>query len=96
MGIKKQNSKSRGNDSGAFEVAEIPVLHETKTKKGKAKLQDSKLFEAAHPSAISFSDKELLRVLTEVRNGNFGVRIPIDEVFIYWILCDTLNVMISL
>src|SRR6476620_10382206 len=40
--------------------------------------------------------RELLRVLAEVRNGNFGVRMPIDQIGINGKICDTLNDIISL
>ncbi|HWA32854.1 MAG TPA: hypothetical protein VG737_01930, partial [Cyclobacteriaceae bacterium] len=40
--------------------------------------------------------RELLRVLTEVKNGNFSVRMPIDEVGISGKIFDTLNEIISL
>ena len=43
-----------------------------------------------------FDDEELLRVLTEVKNGNFTVRMPIDQVGISGKICDTLNEIISL
>src|SRR4051812_34661623 len=43
-----------------------------------------------------FSPTELLRVLTEVKNGNFNVRMPIDESGIEGKICDTLNEIISL
>src|SRR5579872_4878542 len=39
-------------------------------------------------------DKELLRILIEVRNGNFDVRLPIDQVGIAGKICDTLNEII--
>src|SRR5580700_8709723 len=39
-------------------------------------------------------DKELLRILIEVRNGNFDVRMPIDQVGISGKICDTLNEII--
>jgi HAMP domain-containing protein/signal transduction histidine kinase/CheY-like chemotaxis protein len=38
----------------------------------------------------------LLKVLTEVRNGNFNVRMPIDQVGISGKICDTLNDIILL
>jgi HAMP domain-containing protein len=38
----------------------------------------------------------LLTVLTEVKNGNFKVRMPIDKVGIQGKICDTLNDVISL
>jgi HAMP domain-containing protein/signal transduction histidine kinase/CheY-like chemotaxis protein len=44
----------------------------------------------------SIDNRELLRVLTEVRNGNFGVRMPFDQVGVSGKICDTLNDIISL
>ncbi|SKC57929.1 HAMP domain-containing protein, partial [Ohtaekwangia koreensis] len=41
-------------------------------------------------------NRELLRVLTEVRNGNFSVRMPFDQVGVSGKICDTLNDIISL
>jgi HAMP domain-containing protein/signal transduction histidine kinase/CheY-like chemotaxis protein len=40
--------------------------------------------------------RELLRVLFEVRNGNFNVRMPIDKIGISGKICDTLNEIIVL
>ncbi|HVD99901.1 MAG TPA: HAMP domain-containing protein [Cytophagaceae bacterium] len=40
--------------------------------------------------------KELVKVLTEVKNGNFAVRMPIDKVGIDGKICDTLNEIIDL
>src|SRR6202035_4969493 len=41
-------------------------------------------------------EKELLGVLTEVKNGNFSVRLPIDKMGMAGKICDTLNDIISL
>ena len=49
---------------------------------------------AVAPDA-SFNSGELLRVLTEVKNGNFTVRMPIDEVGLSGKINDTLNQMIT-
>nr|ACN58987.1 GAF sensor hybrid histidine kinase [uncultured bacterium BLR19] len=51
-----------------------------------------------NPDAPSdlLSSRELLRVLTEVKNGNFTVRMPIDEVGLNGKIFDTLNEIISL
>ena len=43
-----------------------------------------------------FDDEELLRVLTEVKNGNFNVRMPINQLGLSGKICDTLNDIISL
>ncbi|WP_245798431.1 HAMP domain-containing protein [Cnuella takakiae] len=40
--------------------------------------------------------RELLRVLSEVKNGNFTVRMPVDRVGISGKICDTLNEIITL
>jgi HAMP domain-containing protein/signal transduction histidine kinase/CheY-like chemotaxis protein len=41
-------------------------------------------------------DKDLLRILLQVRNGNFAVRMPIGEVGVRGRIYDTLNEIISL
>jgi hypothetical protein len=40
--------------------------------------------------------RELLRVLDEVLNGNFSVRMPIDQVGVSGKICDSLNRIITL
>ncbi|MEO5892953.1 MAG: HAMP domain-containing protein [Ferruginibacter sp.] len=40
--------------------------------------------------------RDLLQVLTDVKNGNFSVRMPIDQVGLSGKICDTLNEIISL
>ena len=44
----------------------------------------------------SLDNKELLKVLMEVKNGNFSVRMPIDQMGLSGKICDTLNEIISL
>jgi HAMP domain-containing protein/signal transduction histidine kinase/CheY-like chemotaxis protein len=44
----------------------------------------------------AIDSKRLLQVLTEVKNGNFSVRLPVDETGMYGKICDTLNEIISL
>ncbi|MEP7377112.1 MAG: HAMP domain-containing protein [Chitinophagaceae bacterium] len=41
-------------------------------------------------------NRELLKVLSEVRNGNFSVRMPIDRLGLSGKICDTLNEIIGL
>jgi HAMP domain-containing protein/signal transduction histidine kinase/DNA-binding response OmpR family regulator len=46
-----------------------------------------------------FTDKnstELLKILIEVKNGNFSARMPIDKVGVYGKICDTMNEIIEL
>jgi HAMP domain-containing protein len=44
----------------------------------------------------TLDEKELLGILTEVKNGNFSVRLPIDKMGMAGKICDTLNEIISL
>jgi hypothetical protein len=50
--------------------------------------------------AIDYTDeldsRELLRVLSEVKEGNFSVRLPDDKIGLSGKICDTLNQIISL
>ena len=46
--------------------------------------------------AGSLDNKELLKVLMEVKNGNFSVRMPFDQIGLTGKICDTLNEIISL
>jgi HAMP domain-containing protein/signal transduction histidine kinase/CheY-like chemotaxis protein len=52
------------------------------------------------PEESAFSDelnnRELLRVLTEWRHGNFSVRMPVDKLGLSGKICDTLNEIVSL
>jgi HAMP domain-containing protein/signal transduction histidine kinase/DNA-binding response OmpR family regulator len=53
------------------------------------------------PATSDWSDdnldlKELLRILSEVKSGNFDVRMPIDQLGLSGKICDTLNDIISL
>jgi hypothetical protein len=50
-----------------------------------------------HNTTIDSLDfKEMLGVLTEVKNGNFKVRMPFDQIGLSGKICDTLNEIISL
>src|SRR5690242_2298026 len=49
-----------------------------------------------YESEAHLDDKELLRILLQVRNGNFTVRMPIGEVGVRGRIYDTLNEIISL
>ncbi len=48
------------------------------------------------PDADMVDMRYLLHILTEVKNGNFGVRMPIDQTGLSGKICDTLNDIISL
>src|SRR5450755_2762500 len=56
----------------------------------------SKTSAKIHEQESLLDDKELLRILLQVRNGNFTVRMPIGEVGVKGRVFDTLNEIISL
>jgi len=59
---------------------------------GSSKSSKEKIYE----NDSLLDDKDLLRVLLQVRNGNFSVRVPIGEVGVKGRIYDTLNEIISL
>jgi HAMP domain-containing protein/signal transduction histidine kinase/CheY-like chemotaxis protein len=92
------NKKSKGSKAGH----DMAVLARAKAPKKKLKvdLPDKKNGNGNghhHEDVTSILDnRELLRVLTEVRNGNFTARMPFDQVGVSGKICDTLNDIISL
>jgi HAMP domain-containing protein/signal transduction histidine kinase/CheY-like chemotaxis protein len=66
-----------------------------KTKKSKEAQLGHILFSDGENSQNGWLGKELLRVLVEVKNGNFNIRMPIDQTGINGKICDTLNEIIS-
>src|ERR1700722_15503550 len=56
----------------------------------------SNVREKAYEKKSLLDDKELLRILRQVGNGNFSVRMPIGEVGVKGRVFDTLNEIISL
>src|SRR5688572_17283842 len=44
----------------------------------------------------TLDNRELLRILSQVRSGNFSVRMPVDKTGLDGKICDTLNEIISL
>ncbi|MGZ4073247.1 MAG: HAMP domain-containing protein [Bacteroidia bacterium] len=102
MSIKKASAgvSNGSNGSGSSETIE---LKKTKPKPpaqaGKREIEESPFdleFSRQLHLSGNFDKKELLRVLIEVRNGNFNTRMPIDQVGLNGKICDTLNEIISL
>ncbi|MBB1287264.1 HAMP domain-containing protein [Flavisolibacter sp. BT320] len=68
------------------EKTSIPVKKNGKPRKSKEPIYEDD----------SLDERELLRVLSEVKNGNFSARISVDKVGISGKICDTLNEIIIL
>src|SRR5260221_1059676 len=78
--IKKTNGKDKS-----------PGREKTNGKKGNASNGNGHL-----EFTDELDSRELLRVLTAVRHGDFTVRMPVDKIGINGKLCDTVNDIISL
>src|SRR4051812_33974158 len=88
--------------NGTVEVPSSTVLHHVETNGNQNKIEkpNQKGKRLFSQGKISLEDElnttELLKVLAEVKNGNFSVRMPFDKVGISGKICDTLNEIISL
>jgi HAMP domain-containing protein/signal transduction histidine kinase len=91
--MPSKNNTLIGTDAeNELVVTEIKPQKKNKEKNQKTVIKD----EIAQQLAGDFNAKELLRTLTEVKNGNFSVRMPIDQVGINGKICDALNDIISM
>ena len=84
--------------SGRAAQVELEVM--TKPK-GRKKLVSEGYTNGSHPEpkemlVVGADSRELLRVLTEVKSGNFAVRMPVDQVGVSGKICDTLNDIITM
>ncbi|GAA4752284.1 HAMP domain-containing protein [Flavisolibacter ginsenosidimutans] len=76
-----------------FDGLEVPAEPSTILKKTNGKTKKRPVIESIEDE---LDGKALLRVLSEVRNGNFSVRMPNDRLGVNGKICDTLNDIISL
>jgi HAMP domain-containing protein/signal transduction histidine kinase/CheY-like chemotaxis protein len=96
MGNEKHTSNGATNGTITASSSETirPKTKSTKRGKNEPNLPVSMPSYDTNPTQNLYID--LLKVLTEVRNGNFQVRMPIDQVGINGKICDTLNEIILL
>src|SRR5437868_15008908 len=91
--MPSKKATTNGNTAeNEFAMVEIRPSRNSKEKNQKNVIKK----EIAQQLAGDFNARELLRVLTEVKNGNFSVRMPIDQVGINGKICDALNEVISM
>src|SRR5215218_5952906 len=96
MSTKKKNSNGAFTApvTTVFDGIEVPADVETAPpKKSNGKLKKAT---ATDLSEDELDQKELLRVLSEVRSGNFSARMSMDRLGVSGKICDTLNEIISL
>src|SRR5687767_5145300 len=99
MGTKKKTSNGSANGAAISVNENVNLLSKKRSaSKSKGTLANGGLLQPAEAERLVglVDNRELLRVLTEVRNGNFSVRMPIDEIGLSGKICDTLNEIISI
>jgi hypothetical protein len=93
----KSTAAGRGtNGNGSHDVE---VIHPKTSKKKKPGIINPQLEAVVYQQqqfAGLMDSRELLRVLTDVKAGNFSARMPFDQVGISGKICDTLNEIISM
>src|SRR5688572_21888533 len=84
---------ANGGANAVNETAELVVTEAISAEETNRKV----LLKSKHDDQLrdELDERELLKVLLEVRNGNFSVRMPIDRVGMSGKICDTLNDIIS-
>src|ERR1043166_4805892 len=101
-GTAHGNGKRNGSDSDISDVAvllEAPIALQQEAIKpaSRRRRKDQHVTEDKTEQLNGYIDgKLLLHVLSEVKNGIFGVRMPIDQVGINGKICDALNEVITL
>lgn len=90
MATRKTKSRSSGNGN-----TDVLDSQKSRSRKKSSKLSNNGVngHDADYTNYID--SRELLRVLTEVKNGNFSARMPIDQIGLNGKVCDVLNEIIT-
>ncbi len=88
--------KTRASSAAVKAAAAEEVLHPKTTSRRSNGKVTHKVLASEFSHSNDLDARELLRVLTEVRNGNFCVRMPLDKIGLSGKICDILNDIISL
>ena len=108
MPTKKIPAKTSSNENGTAQFKDAKPRSSPAKRKGTATngKSSSNGKQANYPNSLDsrqleqlsgiLNYKELLMVLTEVRNGNFNVKMPFDHVGVSGKICDILNEIISM
>jgi HAMP domain-containing protein/signal transduction histidine kinase/CheY-like chemotaxis protein len=83
------------NGNGHHSTVLVKKSSKTKKEKPVAAVLHPQLDPGLQMTSV-LDHRELLKVLTEVKNGNFAARMPFDQVGLSGKICDTLNDIISM
>ena len=92
--MKKTSKAAKTSTPSAAEKITLDVPAPIISGKTNGNGKDHDKNEKVHEAEID--NYELLKVLLEVKEGNFSVRMPVDKLGISGKICDTLNEIISL
>src|SRR5690242_3977580 len=95
MATKKARGASSTNGASTNGAHSVDVK-KTNKKPTIQNADNYSLVESQSKDSVMIDSRELLRVLTEVKAGNFSVRMPFDQVGLSGKICDTLNEIIAL
>jgi len=89
------NNKKNGAESNGTLALARKRKPATRKVPGAKSILESSLDKKSEPDN-PLDARELLKILSEMRNGNFNVRMPVDQLGINGKICDTLNEIITL
>src|SRR3954454_23920215 len=94
-------NSSKKTANGTVDAPSPSLIHQVETGNGNGSKKPHRKAKEKIVMTKSISDDELdsaelLRVLAEVKSGNFGVRMPRDKIGVSGKICDSLNEIISL
>src|SRR5687767_16012970 len=92
MNSKKPPTNGSGTETDTWAPEKIKVITRRKSLKNSHGDEEALMRQLAGELDL----KEMLRTLTEVRNGNFSVRMPIDNIGLSGKISDVMNEIISL
>ncbi len=102
MNYKKKDSGASETKNGKSDLLDKPPVKNGK-KSGVGnklsngiKLKETKSGNNGNEEKSFLNSREFLRFLSEMRNGNFSVRLPVEHMGLDGKICDTMNEIISL
>ncbi|MEO6732100.1 MAG: HAMP domain-containing protein [Ferruginibacter sp.] len=97
MGNTKAKNNGESNGVPVEVLSDLASLHSSQSSSARRKKSPKDTTEnTLHNDNDDLDTRYLLQVLTAVKNGNFSVRMPIDQVGLNGKICDTLNEIIFL
>ena len=96
------NDNKKGAEPTKTLTEKSDILEKPKATNGRKSKIDTKLTSPLHLQENGngenslLNSREFLRFLSEMRNGNFSVRLPVEHMGLDGKICDTMNEIISL